>query len=599
MLAAPRPGMTYWPDTDIDEEKGQTNMEQTSVSIALTGSGGAGVMTAGQILLDAAAKAGFYGLMGRALGPQIRGGESAALVRLSTKPVQCVDDGFDIIIAFDWGNFARFHDEMPLKSGAMVIADPHNGEVPDVFAASRPRQVMVPFHDLAQGIKGGRVNMVGLGLIADLIGLDQEYLIERLRRQLARKGPEALDASIAGLTAGKDAAINVKGVRPLAKAEPPRGERWSLTGNEAAGLGAIQGGIRFCAAYPITPATDVLEWLAPNLPKVGGMLVQCEDELSSINMLLGASFGGTPSLTATSGPGLALMTESIGLAVASETPLVVINVQRGGPSTGIPTKSEQADLDIAVHGLHGDAPHLVTAPLSIGDCLFTAQWSVYLAESLQTPVIMLSDQGVGQSRAIIDKPTDIAFVGKRVVPEHLDETYQRYALTADGVSPMALPGMKGASYTAEGLEHNPFGHPSTQANFHQEQLSKRQFKLKAFEYGDHWATILGDDDADVVVLTWGSTTEPAREAVERAREEGIKTRLVAARLVAPVPVPKMRAALAGAKHLVVVEQNHSGQYYRLVRAHVDLPGVVHPFHRPGPLSLRPNEILAFIRDLDV
>jgi len=574
-------------------------MEQTSVSIALTGSGGAGVMTAGQILLDSAAKAGFYGLMGRTLGPQIRGGESAALVRLGTRPVQCPDDGFDIIVAFDWGNFARFHDEMPLKSGAVVIADPHNGEIPDVFAASRPRVVMVPFHDLAQSIKGGRVNMVGLGLIATLIGLDQGFLVERLERQLARKGADALNASVAGLNAGKDAAENVKGVRCLAAVEPPKTERWSLTGNEAAGLGAIQGGVRFCAAYPITPATDVLEWLAPNLPKVGGMLVQCEDELASINMLLGASFGGTPSVTATSGPGLALMTESIGLAVASETPLVVINVQRGGPSTGIPTKSEQVDLNIAVHGLHGDAPHVVTAPLSIGDCLFATQWSVYLAEAMQTPVIVLSDQTVGQSRAIIDKPADIAFIGKRLVPEELDESYQRYALTADGISPMALPGMPGASYTAEGLEHNTYGHPSTQANFHQEQLNKRQQKVREFDYGDAWAMIAGDEDADVVILTWGSTTEPAREAMERACAGGIKTRLVAARLIAPVPVARLKVALQGAKHVVVVEQNHGGQYYHLVRGAMDLPGIVHPLHRPGPLQLRPHDILDFIRDLEM
>jgi len=572
-------------------------MAHTSVSIALTGSGGAGVMTAGQILLDAAAKAGFYGLMGRTLGPQIRGGESAALLRFGTRPVQGTDDGYDIILAFDWGNFARFHDEMPLNAGGLVIADPHNGDVPDVLAPSNPRVVMVPFHDVARGIKGGRVNMVGLGLIAELIGLDHDYLIERLSRQLAGKGEQALIASKAGLDAGAEAAAGIAGVTPLSDPEPAQGDRWSLTGNEAAGLGAIQGGVRFCAAYPITPATDVLEWLAPNLPKVGGMLVQCEDELASINMLLGASFGGTPSVTATSGPGLALMTESLGLAVASETPLVVINVQRGGPSTGIPTKSEQADLNIAVHGLHGDAPHVVTAPLSIGDCLFTAQWSVHLAESLQTPVIVLSDQVLGQSRAIIDRPADIAFIGRRQVPETVDESYRRYALTADGISPMALPGTPGAAYTAEGLEHNQFGHPSTQTNFHEEQLAKRRRKVEGFDYGDAWAMTAGDPEADIVVLTWGSATEPAREAIERAGADGIRARLVAARLIAPVPVDKLAAALASARHLVIVEQNHSGQYHHLLRAHMDLPGTVHPVHRPGPLPLRPHEILDYLRGL--
>ncbi len=162
--------------------------------------------------------------------------------------------------------------------------------------------------------------------------------------------------------------------------------------------------MRFVAAYPITPASEILEWLAPRLEQVGGSLLQAEDELASVNMIIGASFGGVPALTATSGPGLSLMMEGLGLAVASETPVTVVNVMRGGPSTGIPTKSEQADLNIALYGLHGDAPHLVLAPLDIGDCVFTTQWAVQLAEHLQTVAIVLSDQFLGQSRTISATP---------------------------------------------------------------------------------------------------------------------------------------------------------------------------------------------------
>ncbi|MBB4287061.1 2-oxoacid:acceptor oxidoreductase subunit alpha [Roseospira goensis] len=568
-------------------------MTLSSVSIALTGSGGAGVMTAGQILLDAAAKAGFYGLMGRTLGPQIRGGESAALLRLATGPVDGPDDGYDILLAFDWGNIERFQDELPLNTGGLIIADPHQGAVPDIMLTGDDiRTAMVPFHDLAKPIAGGRVNMVGLGLIAALIGLDPAFLLDRVARQLAGKGEAALEASRAALAAGAAAAADIAGVSPLAAPAPRTGDRWSITGNDAAGLGAIQGGVRFCAAYPITPATDILEWLAPNLPKVGGTLVQCEDELASINMIIGSSFGGTPSLTATSGPGLALMTESLGLAVASETPVVVVNVQRGGPSTGIPTKSEQADLNIAVNGLHGDAPHVVTAPLSIGDCLFTTQWSVHLAEAMQTAVIVLSDQTLGQSRAIIDPPADLAFVGKRRVPERIEAPYERYAVTADGVSPMALPGQEGGAYTGDGLEHDPVGHPSTQTAHHQAQLDKRRRKVEGFDYGDHWAEVDGDPDADIAIVTWGSTAAPAREAMARARALGFKVRLVAVRLIHPVPVDRLRYALSGVSRVLVVEQNHDGQYWRHLRAHMDLPGTVAALHRPGPVGLRPREILA-------
>ena len=202
--------------------------------------------------------------------------------------------------------------------------------------------------------------------------------------------------------------------------------RWFISGNEAAGYGAIRGGVRFVAAYPITPATEMLEWMAPALAKVGGTLLQAEDELASINMIIGASYGGVPSLTATAGPGLALMTEGIGLAVSAEVPVVVVDVMRGGPSTGIPAKSEQSDLSFAVSGLSGDAPRLVLAPTSIADCLATTQWAVELAEALQAPAIVLSDQFMGQSRAIIDRPADVAFLGKRQTAAANAPDYKRY-----------------------------------------------------------------------------------------------------------------------------------------------------------------------------
>lgn len=579
-------------------------MSINSVSIALTGSGGAGVMTAGQILVDAAARAGWYGLMARSLGPQIRGGESAALLRLSPQPVQSADDYYDLMVAVDWGNIERFASELPLHGGSVIITDPSQGEVPAIMLGASPRVVPVPLKDVAKDVSGGRVNMVALGLVAAAIGLPEDAVIEVLKQVLGKKGPEALEASIASLRAGAAQASAIDGVPKLAppsqsQANPPQGERWSITGNEAAGVGALRGGVRFVAAYPITPATEVLEWLAPNLAKVGGTLVQAEDELASITMCLGGSFGGVPSLTATSGPGVALMTEALGLGVASETPVVVIDVMRGGPSTGIPTKSEQSDLNIAVYGLHGDAPHIVTAPLSIADCLFTAQWSVYLAESLQVPTIVLSDQAMGQSRAIIAKPADLAFVGKRLKAEAgEDAVYQRYAVTADGVSPMAAPGTPGCQYTADGLEHSPRGTPSTQAQHHREQLDKRLRKLTGFDYGDAWAHLesFGDETTDMAVITFGSVTEPVREALTRAAEAGISCRLIAPRLLFPAQPERMAAALDGVKRLLVVEQNHMAQFHALLRAHYDLPPTVKTLHRPGPLALRPHEIVAALGD---
>ena len=322
--------------------------------------------------------------------------------------------------------------------------------------------------------------------------------------------------------------------------------------------------------------------------------VQAEDELASINQIIGGSFGGKPSLTATSGPGLALMTEAIGLAVCSEVPVVVLDVMRCGPSTGIATKSEQSDLNIATAGLHGDAPRLVLAPTSVTDCVFTTQWGVHLAEALQTAAIVLSDQSLGQTRAIINKPAAIAFIAKRQVPEQFEEQYYRYAVGDSGVSPMAIPGQAGGQYTADGLEHNEAGAPSSLPEDHFAQLEKRERKINDFDYGEHWADLEGG--GETAVITWGSTTGPVREALSRLREQGEDIRLIALRLLAPERPGEMAAALKGIKHLLVAEQSHSKQFYRYLRAAYDLPSEIKLFNRPGPLPFRPNEIIEALAD---
>jgi len=573
-------------------------MSSQTVSIAITGAGGAGVMTAGQMLLDAAAKAGLYGLMTRSSGPQIRGGEAAAFIRLSSEPVECPDDHFDVLFCFDWMNVDRFAAELPLRNDSVIIGDEKAGDAPDVLVNSGARMVLVPLSETAKEIKGGRPNMIGLGMLGQVAGIPLDALNAILEKVLRRKGEAALASSYAGVERGMKLADELEseiGIDLHVAAKDSEATRWSLTGNESAGMGAIRGGVRFCAAYPITPATEVLEWLAPNLEKVGGSLVQAEDELASVNMIIGGSFGGVPSVTATSGPGLALMTEALGLAVSAEVPIVVIDVMRGGPSTGIPTKSEQSDLNIAIHGLHGDAPHIVTAPQSISDCLFTTQWSVHLAEALQTAAIVLSDQSLGQSRNVIDAPADLAFVAKREVAPQGVQDYKRYALTDSGVSPMAIPGTVGGEYVADGLETQENARPSSQAEDHYAQLDKRERKLKQFDYGQHWAEIEGE--SELAVLTFGSVTGPVREAIKRLEAEGQKIKLISMRLLAPTLPDKMEEALAGVEKLLIVEQTHSKQFYRYLRSEFDLPKDTTVLAKPGPLPFLPNEIVTQIKEL--
>jgi 2-oxoglutarate/2-oxoacid ferredoxin oxidoreductase subunit alpha len=268
-------------------------------------------------------------------------------------------------------------------------------------------------------------------------------------------------------------------------------------------------------------------------------------------------------------------------------------VMRGGPSTGIPAKSEQADLSFAVSGLHGDAPRLVLAPTSVADCLATTRWAVELAETLQAPAIVLSDQFLGQTRAILDRPVDDGAPAVQRQRAAADAPgYARYALTDSGVSPMAIPGTPGVAYTADGLEHNERGIPSSQARDHQLQLDKRLRKLVGHDYRARWADVEGE--ADLAVLTFGSSTGPVREAIERAAGQGVAARLVAIRLLAPLQPERVAQALAGVRRLLVVEQNHGAQLYRYLRAFIDLPADTRSYHRPGPLPLRPAEVLDHI-----
>lgn len=556
------------------------------VSVAITGSGGSGALTTGLILLEAVAQAGWYGLMTRSAGPQIRGGESAAMLRFGPRPVHCPGDRYDLLVGLDWLNVERFRDEIPLTPDSLILSDPAGGPVPEALRASGARVLEVPFKRLIAPLAGGRVNMAALGVLAALVGLPLEALEAGVISTLGGKGGEVLHGALACVRLGH----GYPEARPLVP--PPRPDapppRWNISGNEACGLGALRGGVRFVAAYPITPASEILEWLAPRLDRMGGCLLQAEDELASINMILGASFGGVPSLTATSGPGLSLMVESLGLAVASETPLVVANVMRGGPSTGIPTKSEQSDLNIALHGLHGDAPHLVLAPLDIGDCALTTQWAVHLAEHLQTPAILLSDQTLGQSRAITDPPGMPAQRPRRRVETRPAPGYQRYALTEDGISPMTLPGTPDGMYTADGLEHTPCGIPSSRAADHRDQLAKRRDKLTGFAYGGDWAEIQGE--GELALITWGSSAGPVREAAERLRAAGTPARVIALRLLAPLQGEALAHALAGARQVWVVELNQGAQLFHWLRAHGALPPDARAYARPGPLPLRPGEI---------
>jgi 2-oxoglutarate ferredoxin oxidoreductase subunit alpha len=555
------------------------------------------------ILLAATRHHGQFGILMRSAGPQVRGGESVSILRIDTDEVACIGDRIDLLAALDWRNIERFSDELPLDADSLILLDQSKGAVPIVIENSGARRRAAGFGQRAAERPGGRANMVAVGEIAKRIGLPLAAVSAGVDEVLSEKDSDVRGAASACIEAA------FAGTPASARAPEAVSKRWRLSGNAAAGVGALRAGVGFVAAYPITPASEMLEWLAPRLERTGGTLIQAEDELAAVNMLVGASFGGIPALTATSGPGLSLMSEGIGLAIASETPIVVVDVARGGPSTGMPTKSEQADLDQALYGLHGDAPHLVLAALSIGDCAHTVEWAVRLAERLQTAAIVLSDQALGQTQAIVEPPPRCPPVAPRKLKplstgpaqgstaQRATESRGRYCACPDGISPMPLPGNDGGTYTADGLTHDQRGVPSSSAADHHAHLEKLRHKLLAHDYGNAWARF---DPApalaqslpapQISLITWGSSWGATHEAATRLRQRGVQIQVIGLRLIAPLRTKALRDAI-GQTRVLVIEVNASGQLFRYLNAQRSLPRTAESFARPGPLPLRPLEII--------
>ena len=571
-------------------------MARKSLAVVFAGSGGSGAMTAGAVFLRACARAGYYGVMTQLFGAQVRGGESAALVQVSVEPIEAQPDRFDLFIALDWDKVDQFAAEIPLDEASVIIADPQAGAPPPAIAKSKARVAALKMSDpaaskLEQGLRGKRVNMFAVGAICALVGLSPGEVEAAIAEAFKGRAAELVAANQKSAVSGFAVSANLTlNVRLDASGRMPH---WLISGNQALALGALRGGVRFVGCYPITPATDLVEWLAPHLLKLGGRLVLGEDELASINMALGASYGGTPAMTVTSGPGFSLMIESLGLAVAAEIPLVLVDVMRAGPSTGIASKTEQSDVNLAIYGAHGDAPRVVMAPMSVADCAATAEYATYVAEALQTPVIVLSDQQLGQSRTVIDpgyaRPKPMA---RRVDGVPAGQPFKRYTIGADPVTPMPRPGTPGREWVAEGLTHNEAGLPASGAGVHVAQINKRAKKIARFDPGEWWGEVWGE--GATAIVAFGSTIAPAREAMRRMAAAGRPVRLIGLRVLAPLPVERLTHALQGVRRIIVVEQNHGAQLYHYLLGQKAIPPAAESVARPGPLPYRPSEIASYV-----
>ncbi len=575
-------------------------MANNNLIIRIAGDGGEGIISTGDFIAAACARSGLEVYTFKTFPAEVRGGYAMYQVRTGNAALHNPGNTFDIFCALNSEAFEINRDRLT-PGTAVVYDDTFSPEIPEGVHAY-PIPMTVTSKQL--GLKKAK-NMVALGALSHLFDIPAKALKKVLADTFASKGEDVVQANLAAFEKGAEQAEDLRKTDtwklPKASKSKKAKDVIMLSGNQAIGLGALIAGLDFYSAYPITPASEIAKYLAVNLPKMGGTLIQAEDEIASISQVVGASFAGKKAMTATSGPGLSLMSEMLGFAFMSEAPVVVVNVQRGGPSTGLPTKHEQSDLFAAVYGSHGDAARIVLSVENVADCVSMTVDALNLAETYACPVILLSESSLAFSSQTIPTPD----------PDHIkvverkrwdgEGEYHRYAMTEDFISPMADPGTPCALHIATGLEHNADGTPNYAAATHEAMTAKRFDKLKALPDAympveiDAARGAEKDEKADVGIIAWGSSIGVVREAITALRADGIKVKGFYPKLIWPMQVAQFEAFAKTCRTVLVVEINHQGQLAHLIRAASTLNPVSHAVC--GGLPFTPAQIGAKVREL--
>lgn len=550
----------------------------TEITVGIAGAAGDGLDRTGDTLARTAARLGLHLFTYNSYQSLIRGGHTWLRLRFSEDKIDNHGDHLNVLIALNQDSIERHAREV--EAGGAII---FNGARLNCAPSLVPKGVMLlplPVPDLTKSL--GKIlpimqNTAALGALLHLIGFELDVTSEILLETFKKKGKEVIDQNVGVLRAGYDYAA--REARPLGCGwKFSRKRRPVVTGNHMMALGAVAAGCKFYSAYPMSPASYILHWLASHSEKCGVLVKQAEDELAVVNLAIGAGHAGVRSMCATSGGGFALMSEAIGMAGMIETPVVVINVQRGGPSTGIPTKTEQGDLNQALGASQGDFPRVIIAPKNAADCFDTTVEALNLAESFQLPVILISDLMLGEHRSTVDPEAVSHKVpierGEWVTALHPDDAanggYKRYALTPSGVSPRARPGIAGLMHVSGTDEHDEKGilisdehtNPAIRRKMHEKRMRKMdgvraRLKLPVLE---------GPADAQVTLIGWGSTWDVIREAAAQLTAAGIKTNQLHFKYIHPFHGAEAAAILKSCKRTVVVENNFSGQFARHLRA---------------------------------
>ncbi len=559
---------------------------RNSLTIGIVGTGGDGVIVLGTFLQKLAAAQGYFSQMPRYYGAQIRGGASAVKLGLNAEHLCLPEDTTDVMVCFDFEKYRELAHELPMGDGTLALYD---GDPPEDM--DLPRMAFrVDFSKKSREVTGTTVskNMVALGLLKKILGLPEDGVKRTMEED---EELVLLTQNVPAVAAGEQLFSGFS--LPELQLSPPRdtSPKVILHGNGAVAQAAIRAGCRAFFGYPITPASEIMQDMQEGLSQMGGVFLQAEDEITAAGLLVGASLAGVESMTATSGPGLDLMTEMLGLASAAEIPIVIVNVQRCGPSTGIPSRSEQSDLNHAIYGGHGDAPRVVIAPYDLEGCYRLVIESINIARGYQVPVILLSDQWLGQTLVATDREfleRDYPRVDiKRPVRKQLEQ-YFRYELTGNSVSPMAAAGDAGFVYQTTGLTHGEQGTPAFDFHTHQTMHEKRWQKLMPLCQRDELVKLFGEPEYRRGIVTWGSS---AQIVLETVRELGLedKVKVCVPELIYPLP-DIVESFVKSCDKLLVIEMNYSSQFYHYLRSLVDLPEKTGVYSRAGGRPFSKEEL---------
>ncbi|MGA3282846.1 MAG: 2-oxoacid:acceptor oxidoreductase subunit alpha [Verrucomicrobiota bacterium] len=496
----------------------------------------------------------------------ISGGPSIFQVRIGSGEVLSAGDDADVLLPFYQHSYEDHIGS--LKKGGIVLYDSDH-VVPNPEWQKDYRHVGVPISTLTVEAIGGTAkdkgkNIFSLGLIARIFDLNVPKLEKLIAERFGGKDESIVRNALVAFHAGYSYSVgDLLETFQFSPSRQREGQQVVMNGNEALGYGLIAAGVRFGAGYPITPWTDIMELLRRELPKYGGTFVQCEDEIASVSMAMGASYAGRVAVTGSSGPGISLKMESVGWGVMAEVPVVVVDVQRGGPSTGLPTSVEQSDLNIARFGSHGDSPRVVLAPANVEDCFYTAIEAVNIARKYNVPVFILSDQAIATRIEAFPEP-NLEKVCQDISPDlTMVPDFTPYDLsTPDGVVPRVAPGTRIASGkypVATGLEHDEAGHPTSAPKVHQAMVAKRRKKLLALQATLSVPKVYGPPEGNVLLVGWGSTQGPICEAVDRARAAGDSISSLHIKHLHPLP-NGLENIFSGFHHVLVVEMNDEGFY---------------------------------------